>query len=189
MPKLAKFEEWTPPWGKDEDFDLEKGKKLIHGLLGDKETLQERVVAASGERDTAKSELAAKQTELTNLKTKDLPEAEKLQARIVELEKVAATGEKSTVETMKLRAALKAGLDESHVDRLIGTTQEALDADAVKLSESFGGKGKGAEGEEGEEETGGPTRRPAPARNPGDPKPEAAPEADFDKQLASIPRL
>ena len=48
MPKLPKFEDWTPPWGDDDDnFDAEKAKKLIYGLTSDKEKAAERVSTAN----------------------------------------------------------------------------------------------------------------------------------------------
>jgi len=51
---MPKFEEWTPPWGTDDDqLDVAKVKKLIYDLKVDKEGLQDRNATLTTERDEA----------------------------------------------------------------------------------------------------------------------------------------
>lgn len=185
MPKLPKFEEWTPPWGTDdEQLDVEKVKKLIYDLKADKEHLQGKVSEITTERDDFKQQLEAKEREGES-------EADKLKRERDEAVAALAAKPDTDVERLKLEVALEKGLTLVQAKRLLGTTKEELAADADDLVKSFGGNGAGAEdedgNEDGEEET--PRGRPRQLRNPGDPKPDAGAPLNVDKALESIPRF
>ena len=68
--------------------------------------------------------------------------------------------------------ALRKGLTEVQAKRLVGTTEEELEADAVDLLASFGGSGNNNAGDEHEEneETAPVTRPQRRAANAGDPQ-------------------
>lgn len=176
MPKLrdTKFEDWTRPW-KDDEFDADKAAKLIYDLKVDKETLQEKVTTVTGERDQLKSEIDSKAREGES-------EMDRLKRENEELKGKVESGASASLETMRLRAALKAGLSADHVGRLIGTTQEELDSDAETLKKSFGSSGK-------QQDDTDPRGRPKPVRTPGDPDPDSGPDIDVDAELAKLPRL
>lgn len=180
---VPKLEEFKAPWetadGKDipdeeQVIDKDRLKRFIHGLLSDKDRLQASVTAVTGERDTLKTEMEQKKREGESEEARIKRENEELRQKLED-------ASKTSVETMKLRAALKAGLGEEHVGRLIGSTQEELDSDAETLKKSFGSNGKS-------EEKDTPRGRPRPVRTPGDPDPEAGNDISTDKALELIPR-
>lgn len=180
MPKMPKFEEWTPPWGTDDEkLDVEKVKKLVYDLKVDKESLQDRNSALTTERDDFKQKLTEKEREGES-------EQDKLKRELDEARKKLAEVPSTDVERLKLEVALDKGMTLVQAKRLVGTTKEELESDADELLKSFGGNGKVDNDDDGDE---GARRRPRQPRNPADPDPDAARPLDVDKALESIPRF
>jgi hypothetical protein len=186
--KLPKFDDWTPPWGEDdEDIDPAQAAKYIHGLLSDKEKLQTKVDAAN-----------AKVTEVTAERDEALKAVTEADAKGADEKLTAATAKVADLETklkaaqsdaLKFSVALDEGLTKVQAKRLIGNTEEELKADAEELVQSFGSTGAKPEDEEGEEEDGVPTRTPRGLRNPVDSgREEDNPPVDIQKAIDSIPR-
>lgn len=138
------------PWGDDKDFDPDKAWKLIQNVRGDADKLK-----------TERDDLATKVKEHEDASKS---EAEKRDERAALAEKNAAL---ATLEAARLRVALKKGLTETQAKRLIGDTEEALEADADELLESFKGDVQDT------------TRRPRERLRPG-----AVPSADTDEGLS-----
>lgn len=175
MPQTPqKFEDWTPPWAEGE-FDADRAAKLIHSLKVDKETLQERVNETASERDQYKNSLDEKSREGES-------EVDRLKRELADRDTRLAEAGKTSLETMKLRAALKVGLRAEHVNRLVGETEEELEADAKVLLDSFGGQAKQ------DDENPPPRTRPRPRRTPGDPAPENGDDLTVEQMLAAVPR-
>lgn len=171
----TKFEDWKAPWeAEGQELDPERVKRLVYDLRVDRETMQDRVTAITQERDQLKDEVDSKKREGES----ELDAARREKA---ELQKRLEQAGQASVETLKLRAALKVGLGEEHVKRLVGTTAEELEADAKSLKESFGATGKSEEKEP-------PRGRPRPRTTPGDPVDHDDPDIDVDKALDQIPR-
>jgi hypothetical protein len=74
-------------------------------------------------------------------KLKEIEDQAKTDGQKAEEARKAAEGEtaKATSELLKLRVAMRKGLTEAQTKRLVGTTEEELEADADELLESFGG--------------------------------------------------
>lgn len=193
MPKLAKFEDWTPPWGKDDsDFDAEKAKKRIYDLLHDKETLQDKVATVEAERDTAKSERDAAKAAAESKAREGETEVDRLKRENGELqqkvEKIEKAGQEPSIETLQLRVALRKGLDETQAKRLIGKTEAELEADADDLIKSFGFEGAGDDEDDGKGGD-GVVRRPRRLHNPADPDPSGRDkDITVEQMLAAVPR-
>lgn len=190
MPKMPKFEEWTPPWGDDDEaLDVAKVKKLIYDLKVDKEGLQDRVAAITTERDTAVQERDNAKRALDDKSREGESETDKLKREVQELKDAAADAAKAPktdpVDLLKLEVALEKGMTLVQAKRLVGTTKEELEADADELVKSFGGNGSTSEDEDGD----GPRRRPRQVRNAGDPDPDEGTPLDVDKALEKIPRF
>jgi hypothetical protein len=88
---------------------------------------------------------------------------------------------KAELESCRMRVAIRKGLTEAQVKRLLGTTEEELEADADELVAAF----KGAEPEATPPATGG---RPKEKLRPGA-VPEAEPDPDPASVIAAIPRI
>ena len=86
---------------------------------------------------------------------------------------------KAEREAARLRVGMKKGLTEAQVRRLVGDTDEELEADADELLATFAPP-------EGEADTDLP-RRPRERLRPGA-RPEAEPEPSVKEIVASIPR-
>ena len=147
----------TPPWGSADDFNPEKAWNLIQNLRGD--------------LDKAKSA----QQRLKELEDKDKTEAQRL-AEERDTFKTKATEVEG--ELLRLRVGLAKGLTEAQARRLVGSTQEELEADADELLETFGSTGG---------TSAPPSRRPT-ERLRGGGEPDAEPEPDLRKIAADIPR-
>lgn len=91
--------------------------------------------------------------ELKKLKDEKLSDAEKATQATKEAQTAAST---ATSEALRLRIAMRKGLNESQAKRLVGTTEEELEADADDLLKTFKGKAD----EEEEEEGKGTQRKP-----------------------------
>lgn len=104
------------------------------------------------DEDRAKAKIAKANSEAANLR-KRLKEAEAAETKLKELEdakksdleraadKATSLEDRATkaeTDLLRLRVALKKNLTESQAKRLIGTTEEELEADADELLESFG---------------------------------------------------
>jgi len=189
MPKLPeKFEDWTAPWETatgETEIDKDKLKRYLFNLLGDKEKLQERLTKSESERDELKKAADEKAREGETTEQRLTREKMELEAKLVE----ATKGGETADELLRLRVALKKGLNESQAKRLIGKTEEELVKDADELLASFGSAGKSEEGEGGDPENGGLRRVPKGTFNGGDPNPGAGAEVSTDKALEQIPRI
>jgi hypothetical protein len=152
MSDFPKFEDWTPPWGKDEaEFDADKAKKRIYDLLKDKHNTKERV--ATLENDEL-------QTKVTEFEEKDLSEVEKLRKENERLKNGDAPTKPKVQSTDDLRAdrleiALEKGLSKAQAARLVGTTREELEADAEAYIEEHGLRPASGDGEENNGGSGG----------------------------------
>lgn len=162
LPALPAFEDWTPPW-KVEEFDAEKAKKLVYDLHKDKETLfaeldtkateiedledeadelEAKVAAASKTGAEAPKEgedqIAALRREIAELKA-GATEKPKTRREIREAKKAEQeTGDNGSMEAAKYRIALEKGLSAADARRLVGKTEEELEADADKFLEEHG---------------------------------------------------
>jgi hypothetical protein len=187
MPKLPeKIEDWNAPWETatgESEIDKDKLKRYLFNLLGDKEKLQERLTGVTTERDELKTAADAKAREGETETQRLTREKMELEAQLV-----AAQKGDSSEELLRLRVALKKGLNDSQAKRLIGTTEEELLADADELLKSFGSAGKSEEGEGGSGFD-GVRRVPRGQYNPGDPNPGEGADIDVNKALESIPRV
>lgn len=185
MPKLAPLDEWLAPWETATgETEIDKGrlKRYLHGLLGDKERLQESVATITEERDGLKKAADEKAREGET-------DVQRLEREKKELEAKLAEKPAETAEVLKLRVALDKGLTSDQASRLIGGTLEELTADADVLLKSFGIEGT-TDGGDGTDR-GEPRRAPRGRMNPGDPTPEAGASVDVKKALDSglVPRV
>lgn len=147
MPDEVKFEDWTPPWGADDEkLDIDKVKKLIFGHTQDKAKLQASNASLTKERDEANQKVK-------DFETKDLSEVDRLKRENEELKSKSAAPA-DDLRADRLEVALEKGLTAAQARRLSGSTREELEADADSYIEEHGiGKGDG----EGE---GPPSNRP-----------------------------
>lgn len=155
-----------PPWGDDANFDPQRAWKLIQDVRSDLDKVK-------NERDTLRKEKA------------DREEAEKTDEQKREDAKAAAekTATEAQREAIRLRVALRKGLDETQSKRLVGETEEELEKDADDLVASFKNEDEG--GNEGGQE---PRRRPQERVRPGA-VPSSEPEETDPKKLAdAVPR-
>lgn len=109
---------------------------------------------------------------LQELEEAQKSDEQKQQERLAELETSAKT---STLEAARLRVALRKGLTETQAKRLVGDSEEDLEADADELMATFAP----ANGEE----PSGPSRRPQERLRPGatpSAEPEKSPEELVD---------
>lgn len=182
--KLPKFEDFKAPWENDlkegddpneVEIDRTKLKRYIYNVLTDKEKAQDKVETLTTERDEAVTKLTEKEREGES-------ETEKLKRERDEAVKKAEKAGEVSVETLKLRVALKKGLTETQAKRLVGSTQEELEADADELLKDFGATSKASDDED-DDDDGDEAPRVTPrskTRNPGDPAGES-PNWDPDK--------
>jgi len=114
--------------GKAEQFDEARAKAKIAKANSEAANLRKRL------KDL--EPLAAKAQELEDA---NKTESQKLTERAAAAEKVATDAQS---ELMRLRVGVRKGLTEKQASRLVGATEEDLEADADELLESFGGAGK-----------------------------------------------
>jgi hypothetical protein len=153
------------PWGDDKDFDPEKAWKLIQNVRSDVDKLKT-------ERDT----LATKIKEYEDATKSD---TQKLEERATTAETGLSTAQR---ETARLRIALKKNLTETQAKRLVGDTEEELEADADELLASF----KDDENEDGD--GGGERRTPKPRMRTGAAPSSEPEETDPEKLAELVPR-
>lgn len=182
MAKLLEYQDWKSPWEKKgEDVDAEKAKKFAYSLLKQNEGLTEQVATATREKDDL-------QKTVDEVSQKDETEKDRLAREKTKLEGDLAKANATANETMKLRVALRKGLNETQAKRLVGSTEEELESDADALVQSFGGSGEGAEDESKDSS---PRRQPRRLTNgvdnvDDDSNNTFAPSPDI---LATIPRI
>jgi hypothetical protein len=154
-----------PPWGDDNNFDPARAWKLIQDTRAD--------------RDRLKSEVTELRTKVKEHEDATKSKEDLAAERATEAERVAS---ESTKEAMRLRVALKKDLTETQALRLVGDTEEALEADADELLASFTHENDDDNGED-------PLlRRPRPRlRSGAAPTPEPE-ETDPAKLAATVPR-
>lgn len=92
------------------------------------------VAALKAALKKANDEAAASRHKLKELEDRDKSDSEKLTERIAAAEKRAADAE---ANALRLEVAAAKGLTPSQVKRLVGTTREELEADAVELLADF----------------------------------------------------
>ncbi|CEP67875.1 Protein of unknown function DUF4355 [Moorella glycerini] len=110
----------------------------------------DRIIAdrLSREREKYKdyNDLKKAAEELKKIKEAQMSEAEKLQARLAELERSLAEKDREAaeakLEVMKLRILEEVGLPKAWADRIFGTNEEELRADAKNLAKLLGEAGK-----------------------------------------------
>lgn len=121
------LDQYRAPWeteaGGEAEIDKGKLKKYLHGLLVDKDRLQTTVTEVTTERDTLKSAAEEKSREGET-------ELERLKRENAELAAKQGQAPAETAETLRLRVALEKGLTLTQANRLSGSTQEELAADA-----------------------------------------------------------
>jgi hypothetical protein len=175
QPELpAKVDDWKAPWevdkdgndipADDQDIDAPRLKKYLHGLLGDKQRLRTQVNELTEARTDLEQQIAD---------ASDPKKIEELQKKVTELQ-AARDADKSGagLENAKLRVALRHGLTEKQAARLVGTTEEELEADAEELVAEFGTKQQEVDPTDAEDDPDGPPeprRVPRRVANAGDP--------------------
>lgn len=133
-----------------------------------------------------KHEGQAKANAQAAAKLKELEDASKSESQKLAEEKAAAesVAKSASGELMRLRVAMRKGLTEVQAKRLVGDTEDELEADADELLESFGGK-KDA----GSDTDNGRPTRPKERLRPGAAPDEEPEETDPRKLAATVSRL
>lgn len=183
--KIGKFEDWTPPWGDDDEkLDVDQVKRLLYNL----QVSEQSLLTEKTNLTTSVNDLTAK---LEERDRGDETEAQRLARELEETKAKAA----DPLEIVRLRVALEKGLTLKQAGRLRGANEEELTADADEYLEEVGGKVKPKEGEEGEGEgeepkpdPSGLRRQPRQVRNPLDRETNSGPELSTAEQVALIPR-
>lgn len=132
-----------------------------------KEAASNRVAARDGREALA---------QLKQIEDRDKTEAQKLQERAEAAEQKLATAERNA---MVASVALSKGLTEAQAKRLIGTTQEELEADADELLSTFGSSTNGGQD---------PPRTTRERLRPGAVPSAEEEENDPKKLAAQVPR-
>lgn len=187
--QLGSFDDFQ--WGStvpDEgEIDRNKLKRYIFNLLGDKAKAQDA-------RDEATENVKKVQQELDDAKqefAKGDPEG-----KIAKLEKKLAEAEGSASEVQakldRLEVGIEKGLTPKQAARLQGADRTELEKDADELLETFGVQKATTKDDEQDDDDKDEDddldlrRQPRPVVNPGDPKPSAGGEVDYDKIAAGI---
>lgn len=117
-PPEPKADDPKPPWGSDDEFNPEKAWKLIQDVRSD-------AANAKQDRDAYKSKVIQFEDANKDEKTK-LTEAK---------EEAAKEAAESKAEAIRLRMALKYGLDEDDLDLLGVGDEEQIESRAKRLAE------------------------------------------------------
>ena len=131
---------------------------------------------------TNAKEIDKLKTQLQEYADRDKTDAQRATDKMTAAEKDATDAKR---ETMRLRVALRKGLTETQAKRLVGDTEEDLEADAEELLESFKGAGDGKPVSGGDKSSSRPKER---LRGGGAPD-EEPDETDPRKLAARVPRL
>lgn len=188
--KVPSFDEFKAPWELDSDgneisedeqeVDRSVLKKLLWNLRRDKAKAITAKQTVEAERDRLKTQIDEKQREGES-------EVDRLKRENAELKNQSKDGGKPDVKTLRLEAALEAGLPREHIKRLDPdlTDLDDLIEDAKKLKASFGG-GAGTESDDDDADT--PRGRPTRQRTSGDPRGgRRSNEVSIDELLAAVP--
>ena len=160
------------PQGKDSDAPAAKDGAPDYRAEADKW----KALSRKHEGQAKANADAAKK--LADMEDADKSEVQKLTDKATLSDKAAADAQH---ELARLRVAMRKNLTEAQAKRLIGTTEEELEADADELLDSFGSKEAGSE-------TGKPTRPKERLRSGAAPD-EEPDETDPRKLAAMVPRL
>lgn len=125
------------------DSKQSEGKKPESKTFSEEYVKELRGEAAKYRTQAREAEARAKEYE-----DRDKSEAEKLEERAKGFEGRATEAE---TDVARLRVALRKGLTETQAKRLIGKTEEELEADADELLASFAKTGDGSSGSESQE--------------------------------------
>lgn len=109
-------------------FDADRAKAKIAKANAEAQNLRKRL-----------KELEPLATRAKELEDANKSETEKLNERTAAAEKTAST---ATNELMRLRVAMRKGLTEKQASRLVGSSEEELEADADDLLADFGSSKK-----------------------------------------------
>lgn len=134
--------------------------------------------------EAAKWKAMARKHEAAAKKLADLEDGQKTEAERMAERVKTAEGQRTQLEqeNLRLKVALDKGLTVKQASRLVGSTQEELEADADELRETFAGKQADAKSDtkpadgDGDDRAGGDVRRPKEQLRPG-----AAPNAEPEK--------
>jgi hypothetical protein len=151
-----------PGKGDEGKFDAERAKAALNKKNSENANLRKRL-----------KELEPLAEEAKQLKEASRSESEKLTDAKTTAEKDAASAK---AEAARLRVALKKGLTEVQAKRLIGETEEELEADADELLASFK---KDDDPKSGDDPKDDPKRVPKEKTTPGS-VPEVNPEEETD---------
>lgn len=110
----------------EEQFDAARAKAKIAKANSEATNLRKRL-----------KELEPQLAELAKIKDANKSETEKLSERASKAEQDATSAQS---ELLRLRVAMRKGLTEAQARRLVGSSEEELEADADELLASFGGK-------------------------------------------------
>jgi hypothetical protein len=133
---FPKIEDWKAPWekpgadGSMPEFDAEMARTHIYNLSRAEHTLKEEKSGLSNELQTVKSERDTLQSEKDAKAREGETEQQRLQRELEDARRKLADAGKDSIETIRLRVALKKGLTEKQAARLVGSTEEELLADA-----------------------------------------------------------
>ena len=180
------FEDWTPPWKSDDEFDAEKAKKLIYNLSKDKDGQKDRIAGLLADKDEL-------QSKVTEFEEKDLSETERVKrenARLKAERENGGAGGGDDLERIRLEIALDKGLTKAQVKRLVGKTREELEADADAYMEEHGLVAAGDDdGDDSDGGTGGqapPRQRVAVKRGGGKPSDDEDDLPDDPQKLLEL---
>ncbi len=172
--RVPSFEEFTAPWEVDsdgneipeEEQEVDRGvlKKLLWNLKRDKARAVQARQAVESERDDLKDKVEEKARQGES-------EVDRLKRENEELKAKQRDAGKPDIKTLRLEAALEAGLPRAHIKRLDPDLTELDDLieDAKALKASFGG-GTGTETDGDEDDNDTPRGRPSRTRTSGDPR-------------------
>jgi hypothetical protein len=190
--KVPPFEEFKAPWEVDsdgneipeEDQEVDRGvlKKLLWNLRRDKARAVQARQAVETERDEFKEKVEEKAREGES-------EVDRLKRENEELKAKQKDAGKPDIKTLRLEAALEAGLPRAHIKRLDPDLTELDDLieDAKALKASFGGSA-GTETDDDDDDADTPRGRPSRTRTSGDPRgSRRSNEISIDDMLDKVP--
>ena len=177
---LAEFQ--TPWEKKGEDYDPEKGKEFIHYLATQAWEQQEAAKKATTDLTTVAKDRDEFKSKVESAQRADETELERITRENTELKAKAAKADEPDLEKLRLKVALKKGLDETAMARLVGNTEEELMADADEFLQRWAPNNGDGEGD-GNEHNGEFRVTPRTnLRSAGDPNPG---EGRFDADKAA----
>src|SRR5512142_2042771 len=175
---MAKKKIIDPETKKERDeTDEEEKARLEAEAKGDEGDDDDDIEKVRADRDRWRKEARkwegrAKENAGAADKLKALEDQNKTEAQKAEDARKAAEADRDSTkaELLRLRVAMKKGLTDAQAKRLVGTTEEELEADADELLSSF------RSGDDGDGETSRVMRRPSEIVKPGTGKPKEPPQ-------------